>query len=81
METKPLVSVVMPVFNERDYIDEIIRRVMKSPLDDKELIIVDDFSTDGTRAHLEQISRCAVLILVAQVADAVMCREHARCLP
>jgi glycosyltransferase involved in cell wall biosynthesis len=49
----------MPVFNERDYIDEIVRRVMAAPPDDKELIIVDDFSTDGTRARLEQISRCA----------------------
>jgi len=45
-------SVVMPVYNERAYIDEIIRRVLASPVE-KELIIVDDFSTDGTRARLE----------------------------
>jgi len=49
-------SVVMPVYNEKDYIDEIIRRVLASPIE-KELIIVDDYSTDGTRARLEEIAR------------------------
>ena len=44
----PLVSVVMPAYNERDTIDEIIRRVLAVPLR-IELIVVDDASTDGTR--------------------------------
>ncbi|MFO0898674.1 MAG: glycosyltransferase family 2 protein [Pirellulales bacterium] len=46
------VSVVIPVFNERETIAEIIERVEALPLD-KELIIVDDCSTDGTREILE----------------------------
>jgi glycosyltransferase involved in cell wall biosynthesis len=41
-------SVVIPVFNERQTIEEILRRVQAVPLR-KEIIIVDDFSTDGTR--------------------------------
>ena len=49
-------SVVMPVYNEKSYIDEIIRRTLASPVE-KELIIVDDCSTDGTRARLEEIAR------------------------
>ncbi len=49
-------SVVMAVYNEKSYIDEIIRRTLASPVE-KELIIVDDFSTDGTRARLEEIAR------------------------
>ena len=49
-------SVVMPVYNEKDYIDEIIRRMLASPVE-KELIIVDDYSTDGTRARLEEIAQ------------------------
>jgi len=49
-------SVVMPVYNEKDYIDEIIRRTLAAPVE-KELIIVDDYSTDGTRARLEEIAR------------------------
>ena len=50
------VSVVMPVYNEKNYIDEIIRRVLASPVE-KELIVVDDYSTDGTRVRLEEIAR------------------------
>jgi glycosyltransferase involved in cell wall biosynthesis len=49
-------SVVMPVYNEKSYIDEIIRRTLASPVE-KELIIVDDGSSDGTRARLEEIAR------------------------
>jgi glycosyltransferase involved in cell wall biosynthesis len=51
-------SVVMPVYNEKDYIDEIIRRTLAAPVE-KELIIVDDYSTDGTRARLEEIARAS----------------------
>ena len=41
----------MPVYNEKDTIEEIIRRVRAVPIA-KELIIVDDGSTDGTRELL-----------------------------
>ena len=50
----PLVSVVMPVYNERDTIDEIIRRVLAVTLR-TELIVVDDGSTDGTSEILDQL--------------------------
>jgi glycosyltransferase involved in cell wall biosynthesis len=43
----PLLTVVMPVFNERETIDEIIRRVLAVKMK-IELIVVDDVSTDGT---------------------------------
>ena len=49
-------SVVMPVYNEKNYIDEIIRRTLASPVE-KELIIVDDYTTDGPRARREEIAR------------------------
>ncbi len=42
----------MPVYNEKDTIREIIRRVQAVDLD-KEIICVDDCSTDGTRAILQ----------------------------
>ena len=48
-------SVVIPVFNERDSIKEVIKRVDSVPLE-KEIIIVDDFSTDGTREVLKELS-------------------------
>jgi glycosyltransferase involved in cell wall biosynthesis len=47
-------SVVMPVYNERRTISEIVRRVQAVELP-MELIIVDDASTDGTREMLAQI--------------------------
>ncbi|HLG78074.1 MAG TPA: glycosyltransferase family 2 protein [Ktedonobacteraceae bacterium] len=47
-------SVVMPVYNERSTIREIIDRVAAVPVP-KELIIVDDGSTDGTRDVLREL--------------------------
>jgi glycosyltransferase involved in cell wall biosynthesis len=50
----PLLSVVMPVYNERDTIEEIIPRVLAVPVR-KELIVVDDGSKDGTRDLLAKL--------------------------
>lgn len=51
----PVLSVVIPVFNEIQTIDEILSRVRAVPVS-KELILVDDGSTDGTRARLEAMA-------------------------
>jgi len=48
-------TVVMPVFNESNTIEEIVRRVLKVGLAD-ELIVVDDGSSDGTRDILAQLA-------------------------
>jgi glycosyltransferase involved in cell wall biosynthesis len=47
-------SVVIPVYNERQWIGELLRRVHAVPLP-KEIIIVDDCSTDGTRDLLRKL--------------------------
>ncbi len=52
--TDPLLSVVMPVYNERGTIEEIIRRVLAVPIR-IELVVVDDCSTDGTREILGRL--------------------------
>ena len=53
LQSAPLVSVVMPVFNEMRTIERIVDRVLQVPIQ-KELIIVDDGSTDGTRTWLQK---------------------------
>ena len=47
-------SVVIPVFNEVDTIREIVQRVQRVPIE-KEIIVVDDGSTDGTRDALKDM--------------------------
>jgi glycosyltransferase involved in cell wall biosynthesis len=48
------VSVVIPVYNERQWLPELLRRVQEVPVP-KEIIIVDDCSTDGTRDYLKSL--------------------------
>lgn len=51
--TLPLLSVVIPCYNEIGTIEEIVRAVAQSPYSNKEIIIVDDCSKDGTREKLK----------------------------
>ncbi len=51
----PLVSVVMPAYNERATVEEIVARVLAVPLR-IELVAVDDASRDGTREILQQLA-------------------------
>jgi len=50
---KPLLSVIMPVYNERETLAEILARVRAVELR-KEIVVVDDGSTDGTREILRE---------------------------
>lgn len=49
-------SIIIPVYNEEATIDTLIRHVQQVPLDgvQKEILVVDDHSTDGTRERLER---------------------------
>jgi glycosyltransferase involved in cell wall biosynthesis len=51
----PVLSVVMPVYNERATLDEIVERVLAVPLR-IELIAVDDGSKDGSRERLQELA-------------------------
>jgi hypothetical protein len=55
--TAPRVSVVMPVRNGAAYLEEAVGSVLSQTLEDLELIVVDDGSTDATPAILERVAR------------------------
>jgi len=60
----PVLSAVMPVYNERATLEEIVDRVLAVPID-KELILVDDGSTDGTRELLKSLEgRAGVRVIL-----------------
>ena len=45
------VSVIVPIYNEAGHIDELLQQIQASPVS-KEIILIDDGSTDGTREKL-----------------------------
>lgn len=47
------ISVVIPVYNEQNTVRQLIDRVQATPYD-KEIVLVDDYSTDGTRDILKE---------------------------
>jgi glycosyltransferase involved in cell wall biosynthesis len=62
------VSVVIPVYNERGTIEQIVKAVRGAEIGEIEIIVVDDASTDGTQDVLkEQISA---------LADKIICQPH-----
>ncbi|MCK5579847.1 MAG: glycosyltransferase family 2 protein [Candidatus Omnitrophica bacterium] len=51
-------SILMPVYNEKEWVGEIVRKVLQQEVEgisEKELIIVDDGSTDGTAAIIQSL--------------------------
>jgi glycosyltransferase involved in cell wall biosynthesis len=56
-------SVVIPVYNERQFIAEILTRVQAVHIEgiETEIIVVDDCSIDGTRDFLEEIARKSLI--------------------
>jgi glycosyltransferase involved in cell wall biosynthesis len=57
-----MLSVVIPVYNERGTIEEVLRRVQQVDIV-QEIIVVDDGSTDGTREVLERVAAPKVKVL------------------
>jgi glycosyltransferase involved in cell wall biosynthesis len=59
----PLLSIVIPVYNEEEFIRAVLQRVMAAPLPvngrkpDREVIVVDDASTDGTHEAIGEFTR------------------------
>ena len=62
----PLLSVVMPVYNERDTIEGMIARVLAVPGLRVELIVVDDGSRDGTSDILRELAKAYPIKLLTK---------------
>ena len=50
-----MISIITPVFNALDFIDNTIAMVLRQTYSDWEWIIVEDGSTDGTREKLREL--------------------------
>lgn len=57
-------SIVIPCYNERENIVTIVKKILETPIKNKEIIVVDDMSTDGTREILEEKVRPLVSKIV-----------------
>ena len=57
------VSVVIPVFNEHGTLPEIVAKVRAADVD-KEIILVDDCSTDGSRSLVETLSQDSDIVAI-----------------
>ena len=64
----PLLSVIVPAYNEAATIAELLRRVQEVRIE-KEIIVVDDGSTDGTRAILSGISKQCIAAVEQPACD------------
>ncbi len=60
-------SIIVPCYNEENTILQIIEAIQKSPYPDKEIIVVDDGSTDGTREKLKIADRHVARIIYQPV--------------
>tara|TARA_B110000091_G_C13784047_1_gene462487 strand:- start:17 stop:724 length:708 start_codon:yes stop_codon:yes gene_type:complete len=48
-----LITIIIPCYNEINFLETVIQRVLDTKIQNKQVIIVDDFSTDGTRELLK----------------------------
>lgn len=54
---KPLVSVIVPVFNTERFLKRCIESILKQDLEELELILVDDGSTDSSGKSVKSMKK------------------------
>ncbi len=56
-----LLSIIVPCFNEINTIGKVIEKIKESPIQEKEIIIIDDFSSDGSREYLQNLNEKQII--------------------
>ena len=54
---KPLVSVIVPVYNVRDYVDECLKSLIRQDYENLEIVVVDDGATDGSGEICDELAK------------------------
>ena len=54
MNSTSKITIIIPCYNEINFLEIIIQRVLDTKIPDKQIIIVDDFSTDGSKELLKK---------------------------
>ena len=57
-------SIIIPCFNEINTIGEVIKKVKETSIKSKEIIIIDDFSSDGTREFLNSLEDESIKVVL-----------------
>ena len=57
-------SVIIPCYNEINTIEEVINKVKSTSIKSKQIIIIDDFSTDGTREFLNSLKDESIKVVL-----------------
>lgn len=65
----PLLSVIVPVYNEAATVGELLRRLLAAPYPDKQIIIVDDGSDDETAAAIGDWEAVANVVVLRHTAN------------
>jgi len=77
MRYNSLVSILIPVFNAEKYISETIESVLSQTWGNKEIIIVNDGSTDNTATILKKFDSKDVLVINQENKGACSARNEA----
>jgi len=69
MNSAPAISVVLPVFNAEHYVREAVESILAQSFTDFELIIINDGSTDGSSAILQELAASDARVLLIERAN------------
>ena len=70
--SKNKVSIIIPVFNEKNYIKKIIKKINKNIYFNKQIIVVDDFSYDGTKRYFKKIKNVNKIVFILKIKVKVL---------